>query len=92
MATVGFLFGGYMTQLNRKQRRALGKMVNKQAASSIDLMLGIADHCLTCNKPFDRMSKEMARSWFIEVYKENAMTCLFCPECYQKRGQNEGST
>lgn len=80
-----------MPQLNRKQRRALAKVVNKKAASTIDLMLNLGDHCLTCNKPFDRMSKEMANTWFIEVFKENTTTHLYCPECYPKRGQNEGS-
>ena len=81
-----------MANLNRKQRRALSKMVNKKATSTIDLMLKLGDHCLTCHTPFDRMSKEMANTWFIEVFKEDAITNLYCPECYPKRGKNEGST
>lgn len=86
MAAVDFLFGGHMPQLNRKQRRALSKIANKQATSTIDLMLNLGDHCLTCHKPFDRMSKEMANTWFIEVFKEDAITHLYCPDCYKKRG------
>jgi hypothetical protein len=78
--------------MNRKQRRALGKIAGKKATSTIDLMLGLGDHCLTCFTPFDKMSKEMANTWFIEVYKEDAITHLYCPECYSKRGQNAGST
>jgi uncharacterized protein with PIN domain len=81
-----------MGKLNRKQRRQLQKMAGKSATSTIDLMLGLGDKCLTCEARFDRMSKEMANTWFIEVFKEDAITCLYCPDCYQKRGQNEGST
>ena len=85
MATVGFLFGGYMPQLNRKQRRALNKISGKEATSSIDLMLNIGDKCLTCERSFDRLSKEMATTWFIEVYKGAKETRLYCPECQEKR-------
>lgn len=78
--------------MDRNQRRLLKKKMGKEATSTIDLMLNMGDHCLTCNKPFDRMSKEMAMTWFIEVYKGAKETRLYCPECHQKRGQNEGST
>ena len=82
MATVGFLFGANM---NRKERRALEKIAGKSATSTLDLMLNIGDKCLTCSKPYDRISKEMAMTWFIEVYKEAKETRLYCPECQEKR-------
>ena len=85
MATTGFLFGEQMSKLNRQQRRALNKMAGKQATSTIDLMLNIGDKCLTCNAPFDRMSKEMAMTWYIEVYKQARETRLYCPDCKEKR-------
>jgi uncharacterized protein with PIN domain len=88
MHSVGFLFGA---QMNRKQRRALQKMAGKTATSTLDLMLAIGDKCLTCNTPFDRMSKEMAKIWFIEVYKSTKETRLYCPSCQEKR-THEGST
>ena len=71
--------------MNRKQRRTLQKMAGKTATSTLDLMLGIGDKCLTCDAPFDRMSKEMAMTWFIEVYKEAKETRLYCPACQEKR-------
>jgi uncharacterized protein with PIN domain len=77
--------------MNRKQRRVLQKMAGKTATSTLDLMLEIGDKCLTCNTPFDRMSKEMAKTWFIEVYKEAKETRLYCPSCQEKR-THEGST
>jgi hypothetical protein len=73
-----------MAKMNRQQRRALQKVAGKSATSTIDLMLNIPDHCLTCSKPFDRMSKEMAMTWFIEVYKQAKETRLYCPECQEK--------
>jgi len=87
MATVGFLFGENMSKLNRQQRRALQKIAGKSATSTIDLMLSIGDKCLQCEAPFDRMSKEMARTWFIEVYKEAKETRIFCPQCQEKRSK-----
>lgn len=82
MAAVGFLFGENM---NRQQRRALQKIAGKEAVSTIDLMLNIGSKCLTCDKPFDRMSKEMAMTWTIEVYNAAKETRLYCPECQEKR-------
>lgn len=75
--------------MNRKQRRTINKVAkNKEASSSIDLMLGIGDQCLTCHKPFDRLSKEMAMTWFVEVFKNDKKVNLYCPECYPNRSQN----
>lgn len=71
--------------MNRQQRRALKKIAGKEAVSAIDLMLNIGSKCLTCDKVFDRMSKEMAMTWTIEVYNTTKETRLYCPECQEKR-------
>lgn len=71
--------------MNRKQRRTLEKMAGKEATSSIDLMLGLDDKCFQCHKPYDKTSREMAMSWFIEVYSQLKKTILLCPECYKNR-------
>ena len=78
--------------MNRKQRRAINKIAkNDEAASSIDLMLGVADHCLTCKKPYDKMNKEMARTWFVEVYKEQKLVNLYCPQCWEEKSNERMS-
>ncbi len=75
--------------MNRKQRRTLNKVTkNKEATSSIDLMLGMENQCLTCHKSFDRFSKEMAMTWYVEIYKTDKKVNLYCPECYPNRSQN----
>ena len=67
--------------MNRKQRRQLGKVAGKDAASKIDLMLSIPSECLTCKKPYDKTSKEMAMTWTVKVYESLKRVDLFCPEC-----------
>lgn len=75
--------------MNRKQKRSLNKVSkNKEAASSIDLMLGMPTGCLTCSRVFDKLSKEMAMTWFVEVFKLDKKVNLYCPECYNNRGKN----
>lgn len=75
--------------MNRKQKRAINKIAkNKEASSSIDLMLGLADQCLTCHRAFDKLSKEMAMTWFVEIYKSDKKVNLYCPDCYNNRGKN----
>jgi hypothetical protein len=77
--------------MNRKQRRTINKIAkNKEAASSIDLMLNMPDECLTCSKHYDKLSKEIAKEWFVEVYKAQKKVNLYCRECYEQRRKNEG--
>ncbi len=68
--------------MNRKQRRALGKQLGKDATSTVDLMLSMPNECLTCSKPYDKLSKEMATTWFVEVYSSQKKVNLYCPECH----------
>jgi hypothetical protein len=37
--------------------------MGKEATSTIDLMLSLSDECLTCKKPYDKMNKEMVKTW-----------------------------
>lgn len=74
-----------MGKLNRKQRRQLSKIAGKKATSTIDLMLGMPDKCLTCEAKFDKMSKEMAMTWTVEVFKASQEVKLYCPLCQEKR-------
>jgi hypothetical protein len=78
-----------MSKLNRKQRRALEKMAGKKATSTIDLMLGMPSKCLTCEAPYDKMSREMAMTWTVEVYKAQQEVRLYCPSCQEKRTNAE---
>jgi uncharacterized protein with PIN domain len=75
--------------MNRKQRRTLQKIAGKKATSTIDLMLNMPSKCLTCEAPYDKMSREMAMTWTVEVYKAQQEVRLYCPSCQEKRTNAE---
>lgn len=71
--------------MNRKQRRAMEKKVGKEnsqkLAEKIFQFDQLPDECLACLKPYDKKSKEMARTWNVVVKDENTIR-LYCPECW----------
>jgi|TARA_R100001163_G_C5039226_1_gene177724 hypothetical protein len=71
--------------MNRKQRRAIQKKVGKdnsqKLAEKIFQFDLLPDKCLTCLEPFDKKSKEMARTWSV-VVKDEKTVRLYCPTCW----------
>ena len=71
--------------MNRKQRRAMEKKIGKdesqKLAEKIFQFDKLPDECLACLKPFDKKSKEMARTWNVVVRDEDTVR-LYCPECW----------
>lgn len=59
-------------------------MTGEKATSTIDLMLGMPSECNICGSPYDKKSKEMAMTWFVEVYNSQKLVKLTCPECHNK--------
>jgi hypothetical protein len=70
--------------MNRKERRVLEKQMGKDNVKKVGLMLSL-EKCLTCEAKFDKNSKEMARTWFVEVFTEQNRVNLYCPTCQEKR-------
>lgn len=70
-----------MSKLNRKQRRQLKKLTGEKATSTIDLMLGMPTECSGCQASYDKNSKEMATTWFVDVYNSQKRVVLTCPKC-----------
>ena len=72
--------------MNRKQRRALdkhtGKSRSKKLSSKVTQFQNLPDMCLTCEKPFDKKSKQMAKAWSVVVRDEETVR-LYCPECWK---------
>ena len=68
--------------MNRKQRRQLNKVAGKEATSTIDLMLNMPSECSKCSAAYDKTSREMALSWFVEVYSSQKKVTLTCPDCH----------
>ena len=71
--------------MNRKERRALEKQMGKDNVEKVNLMLSLPEKCLTCDQKFDKKSKEMAMSWFVEVFNQQRRVELYCPQCQEKR-------
>jgi len=71
--------------MNREQRRALAKNKGAQdIEEQVALFNKLPDHCLTCEKPYNKNDKEMAMSWSVVVHGEEELVRLYCPECWQK--------
>tara|TARA_A100001015_G_scaffold3103_1_gene4172 strand:+ start:5073 stop:5348 length:276 start_codon:yes stop_codon:yes gene_type:complete len=72
--------------MNRKQRRALkkaaGEAQSQKLSKKVSQFQKLPDMCLTCEKPFDKKSKQMVRTWNVVVRDEETVR-LYCPECWQ---------
>ena len=69
--------------MNRKQRRALNKHMDKDTASNLATKMSQFDKlpqsCDACHKEFDKKNKDMVQSWSVVVKQE--IVRLFCPDC-----------
>ncbi len=67
-----------------KQNTKSNKDKQKDLKQKLNMFDRLPDHCLTCNSPFDRKSKEQVQSWFVVVKNETQTVNLYCPECWNK--------
>jgi hypothetical protein len=72
--------------MNRKQRRSFAKAQQKAGAEAklikqVTQFDKLPDMCLTCEREYDKKSKEMAKTWNVVVKDENTVR-LYCPECW----------
>ena len=84
-----------MASFDRKLRRNASRKLAKQLKKGAQAILEdavkakmesfskVPDNCTTCNKPFDKTSREQAFSWMMQIYEEDEIYNLFCPECYK---------
>tara|TARA_R110000822_G_scaffold27893_2_gene82883 strand:- start:128 stop:412 length:285 start_codon:yes stop_codon:yes gene_type:complete len=74
--------------MNRKQRRKAMKEAkssgSEEMESKVALFGKMPDECLTCQKPFDKLDKEMVLSWNVVVREQDEIVRLYCPECWDK--------
>ena len=73
--------------MNREQRRAAAKQAKKDGSQELEekihLFGKLGDHCLTCEKPFDKKNKEMVMAWTVVVHNEDELVRLYCPQCWE---------
>jgi hypothetical protein len=73
-----------MGKLSKKIGRKKEVESQKEMASKVALFGKIGEECLVCQKPFDKTSKEMVKSWYVIVRNESKEVNLYCPPCWQR--------
>ena len=69
-----------MVSLSKKIKRQQQKDAKKDLQEKVGLFNKLQDHCLVCQKDFDKKNKEMVMTWSV-VVKEDTVR-LYCPECW----------
>ena len=72
-----------MTSLSRKLRRKKESEAQKELEKKVGLFNKLPDHCLACEKEFDKKNKEMVMSWSVVVRRESETVRLYCPACWE---------
>ena len=77
-----------MTKATKKIQRKIKKMKEKQAdkdvKEKVNIFSKLEDCCLVCEKPFEKQSKEMVKSWDVVVRENQKKVNLYCPECWER--------
>lgn len=73
-----------MSSPTRKIERKQKKDAQKEITNKVGLFNQLPEKCHICEKPYDKKSKEMAQTWFVNVFAEDKIVDLFCPDCWGK--------
>ena len=72
-----------MSSLSKKFRRTKEKEAKKELKKKIGLFNQLPNHCLACQKDFDKNNKEMVMTWNVVVRSDKEIVRLYCPECWE---------
>ena len=86
-----------MSSLSKKIQRKKELAAKKELNKKIGLFNKLPDHCLACQKNFDKTSKEMVMTWSVVVRRDKEIVRLYCPECWEAakkmiKEKEDGST
>lgn len=73
-----------MSGANKKLKRNQLKQSKKRMQQQMTMFDKIPDACLTCDKPFDKTSKEDAQSFKVVVREKENKVHLYCDQCWGK--------
>ena len=71
-----------MSNLSKKINREKEKEAKKEFKKKVGLFNKLEDHCLVCQKDFDKKNKEMVMTWSVVIKEETVR--LYCPECWDR--------
>jgi|TARA_R110000824_G_scaffold253183_4_gene442060 hypothetical protein len=66
-------------KMERKKKTKEAKDLKKKMSKQIMMFDRMPEECVTCPQPFDKKSKEQAKSWHVVV--RSPTVYLFCPNC-----------
>ncbi len=66
----------------RRLRRNKKKAAEKHMSKALDLFGKLPDRCLSCDKPYDKNSKEHVTTWSVAVREREGKVNLYCPTCW----------
>jgi len=78
-----------MSNLTRKLQRTKEKDSKKELSKKVGLFNLLPEECYVCKAPYDKKSKEMAQTWFVNVFDEEKIVDLFCPDCWSKINEKQ---
>ena len=77
-----------MSKLERKIKRRKAQQeerkAKKELARQLNNMQQMPNNCSSCDKKFDRKSKQHAMTWKVVAYNDKSKIRLFCPDCIEK--------
>ena len=71
--------GSLKRKFERKNAQKNKKENKKKIAQQLAMFEKLSDKCVSCGIPFDKKSREDAKTWRVVVKNENVF--LFCPSC-----------
>tara|TARA_R110000824_G_scaffold109006_1_gene256394 strand:- start:474 stop:731 length:258 start_codon:yes stop_codon:yes gene_type:complete len=73
--------------IKRKIERRTRLKEKKEARKNLEKMVKnifLPEFCKNCNGPFDKKSKEQAKTWRVISKDEGSSKYLLCPTCWNK--------
>ncbi len=76
-----------MGKSSRRLRRNSEKQADNDLAQKVNMFDHIPDECTACEKPFDKLNREMVMSWNVIVREQEKKVNLYCPPCWDKANE-----
>ena len=73
-----------MGSLKRKYARKQTRRAKKEMKQQLTMFDKIGTECAACQEPFDKKSKEHAKTWKVVVREDEEVVRLYCPQCWDK--------
>lgn len=70
-----------MARTKAKREKKEFEKVMKQQLMMFDKL---GTECSACNEPYDKKSKEHAKTWKVVVRESEEIVRLYCPDCWGK--------